>query len=72
VITPERRLAKEWKEFREAHWFTQTFLAGMLDISRRTVVAIERAVSTPPTLIRQRFAALKRVHKQMHEPEAAA
>jgi DNA-binding XRE family transcriptional regulator len=63
-LETERRLrAKVWRKFREDFLITQTRLADVLGISRRTVQQIEAGNVTPHGETLRRFAA----HRQMCE-----
>jgi len=52
--------AKDWRDFREAHGFTQTTLAQTLGLVLRTVQGIELGEHRPCYTTRKRFAELKR------------
>jgi DNA-binding XRE family transcriptional regulator len=60
----ERKLRQiEWREFRRNYLFTQTKLAGILGISRRTVQKIEAAQVTPYAETLRRFKTLQAKHE---------
>jgi DNA-binding XRE family transcriptional regulator len=59
-VKQERRSrAKEWKEFRASNLLTQTQLADLLDIHRRTVQDIEAEQTTPYFSTLRKFEAVK-------------
>lgn len=59
---------QEWTRFRKEFLFTQTKLADVLGISRRTVQFIEAGELTPLTSTLRRFNALK---AKYHEEKVA-
>lgn len=46
-MAERKKRAKEWKEFRKNHLFTQKKLAEVLGISRRTIQMIENSRVSP-------------------------
>jgi DNA-binding XRE family transcriptional regulator len=66
----QRKIGREWREFRQEFLFTQTMLAEALGISRRAVQIVESGKSNKPswpglpqTTTRLKFKALKAKYK---------
>jgi len=62
IGTIRQRRAKEWKQFRRDHLFTQERLAEVLGVSRGTVQNVERERHDPMAQLESRFRALKAKH----------
>ena len=50
-MTAERRLGNRLKEFRTARGLTQTDLAALAGVSRKTINTVENSVFVPSTLL---------------------
>lgn len=60
--TIRQRRAREWKQFRRDHLFTQERLAEVLGVSRGTVQNVERQLHDPMAQLEGKFRALKAKH----------
>lgn len=62
-LKDRKKRAEEWRQFRRNHLFTQTRLADIVGISRRTIQQIEAGKITPHPDTLRVFATFRKKHE---------